>query len=119
MLPHVHVHRRSHQNRRRRGQVHGGQKIVGDAVRKLGQNVGGRRSNDQRIGPLRLADVLDAVLFDGCVVVGVGSSQRLVITLWPVSAANVSGWITAGRLGHHHMDFNAWRCRARTSSAAL
>ncbi len=59
MLPHVHVHRRSHKNRRARGQIHGGQKIVGDAVRKFGEDIGGGGRNDQRFGPLRLADVLD------------------------------------------------------------
>ena len=61
MLPHVHIHRRRHQHRRVRGQIHGGQKIVGNAVRKFGQDVGRCRSNDQRFGPLRFANVLDAV----------------------------------------------------------
>jgi hypothetical protein len=29
-----------------------------------------------------------------------------VITLWPVSAAKVSGWMNLlRRLGHHHVDF--------------
>ena len=62
MLPHIHVHGGSHKNRRGGGQVQGGQEIVGDAVGELGQDIGRGRRNDQRIGPLRLADVLDAVL---------------------------------------------------------
>ena len=34
------------------------------------------------------------------------SSHRLVMTLWPVSAAKVSGWTNLrGRLGHHHVHF--------------
>ncbi len=39
-----------------------GEKIVGNAVRKFGQNVGRGRSDHQRVGPLRFADVLNAVL---------------------------------------------------------
>jgi hypothetical protein len=62
MLPHIHVHGRSHQNRRLRGQVHGGQEVVGDAVGEFGQDVGRGGSNDERVGPLRLGDMLDAVL---------------------------------------------------------
>ena len=105
MLPHIHVHRRSHQHRRSGRQIHRGQKIVGDAVGKLGQNVGRGRRDHQRIGPLRLADVLDARIRTRrrrCR----PSSHRLVMTLWPVSAAKVSGCTNLrGRLGHHHVDF--------------
>ena len=92
VIPHVHVHCGSDEDRRVRGQIHGGEEIVGDAVSEFGQDVGGGRRDDQRVGPLRFADVLDAVLtrsrsFRWCR----QSSQRLVMTLWPVSAAKVSG----------------------------
>ena len=33
------------------------------------------------------------------------SSHRLVMTLWPVSAAKVSGWTNLQPLGHDHVDF--------------
>ena len=46
----------------RRCQIHGGQKIVGDAMRKFGQNVRRCRGHNQRISPLRLGNVVDAVL---------------------------------------------------------
>ncbi len=63
VVPHIHVHGRRHQHRRLRSQVHCAEKIVGNAVGKLGQNICCGRSNNQRIGPLRLANVLNAVLF--------------------------------------------------------
>ena len=59
MLPHVHVHRRSNKNRRARGEIHRRQKIVGDTLRKFRQNIGGRRSDNQRLSPLRFTDVFD------------------------------------------------------------
>ena len=68
VLPHVDVHGRSHQHRRLGGKVHSGEEIVGDAVCKLGQDVGRGRSHHQGLGPLRLADVLDAVLRPRCTV---------------------------------------------------
>ena len=66
MLPHVHVHCWSHQHRRARGQVHGGEEVVGQAMGKLGQDVGCGGGDDERVGPLRLADVFNAVLFGRC-----------------------------------------------------
>ena len=90
MLPHVHVHRRSHQHRRACGQIHGGQKIVGNAVRKFGKDVGGGWSNDQ--APQSTALRQCARCEDSYVASLLSeSSHRLVITLWPVSAAKVSG----------------------------
>ena len=65
MVPHIYVHRRSHQNRRRRGKIHRGQKVVGNSMRELGQNIRRRRCHHQRLGPLRLADVLNPVLLAG------------------------------------------------------
>jgi hypothetical protein len=62
VLPHVHIHGRGNQHRRLGGQVQGGEEIVGDAVSKFGQDIGRRRGYHQGVGPLRLADMLDAIL---------------------------------------------------------
>ena len=62
MVPHIHVHRRRNHDRRRCGEIKRGKKIVGDAVSELGQNVGRGGSNNQRVGPLRLGNVVDSVL---------------------------------------------------------
>jgi hypothetical protein len=73
----------------------GGEEVVGDAVGEFGQDVGRGRSNDKRIGPLRLADVLNAIFSLAASQqpsTAPESSQRLVMTLWPVSAAKVRGW---------------------------
>ena len=99
-------------------QIHRGQKIVGDAMRKLGQNIRGRRSHDQRLGPLRLADVFDGGFV--AVLAGAGfipeAGDHLVSgecgegeRLHKAVAASVITTCTS----------SAWRCSARTSSAAL
>ena len=62
MVPHVDVHGRSNHDRRSGGEIQRGEKVVGDAVSELGQDVGGSGSDDERVGPLRLGDVLDGVL---------------------------------------------------------
>ena len=121
MVPHIHVHRRRHQHRRRRSQIHRSQEVVGNAMRKLGQNVRRRRSHHQRLRPLRLANVLNPVLFvrrfAGPPAI---SSQRLVITLCPVSEANVSGCTNLQAAAViTTWTSRACRCSARTSSAAL
>ncbi len=63
MVPHVHIHRRRHKHRRSRSQIQRGKKIVGDAMGKFRQNVGRGRSDNERVGPLRLGDMVNAVLF--------------------------------------------------------
>jgi len=65
MVPHVHVHGRRYQHRRGGGEKHRGEKIVGETVRKFGQNVGCGGSHYERVGPLRFSDVIDAVLLGG------------------------------------------------------
>ncbi len=65
MLPHVHIHGWSHQDRGARCQIHRAQEIVGDAVGEFGQNVCSGRSHHQSIRRQRFVDVLDAVLFRG------------------------------------------------------
>ncbi len=104
MLPHVHIHGRGHEDRRARRQIHCGQKVVCDAMRKLGENIGGRRSHDERLSPLRLADVLDG---------GIVSAFRRTGFIPEAGDDFVSGergkgerlHKPGGRFGHHHMHF--------------
>ena len=58
MLPHIHVHRRSDNDRCMGGQKQGGQEVVGQPVSEFCQYVGGRRGNHQGFGRLRFANVL-------------------------------------------------------------
>ena len=44
------------------GQLHRGEKIVGDAGREFGEDVGGRRGDEKQIGLLRNRDMFDGVL---------------------------------------------------------
>ena len=104
VLPHIDVHRRSHQDRRGGGQIHGGEEVVGDAVGELGQDVGGGGSDDHGVGPLRLADVLD-----GGIVGAVGGSG-VIPQAGDDLVAGERGKSErlhelAGRLGHDDMDF--------------
>ena len=62
--PHVDVHRRRQQHRAGEGQVQGGEKIAGQPVGQLGQQIGGGGRHRQQIVFLRRADVVDRV-FDG------------------------------------------------------
>jgi hypothetical protein len=62
VVPHIHVHRRRDDDRRGGDEEHGRQKVVGEAVRHLGQHVRGGRSDDDSIGGLRTGDVLDLIL---------------------------------------------------------
>ena len=59
VLPHVHVHRRSDDHRRLGRKVQRRQKVVGDALRELGNRVGRCRRHQQRVNRLRHRDVLD------------------------------------------------------------
>ncbi len=119
MLPHIHVHRRSNNDRRVGGQKQGGEEIVGQAVGELRQDVGGRRRNDQGFGRLGFANVLDGGVEIALSLPG-DEGHRPVITLWPVSEAKVSGvmnfWAASVITT---WTSSAWRCKARTNSAAL
>ena len=111
MLPHVHVHGGGDQDRRRRGQVEGGEEVVGNAVGELGQDVGRGGGDDQRVGPLRLADVLDAVLFGGGFV-GAVPGARVVPQAGDDLVAGERGEgerldESRGRPGHDHMDLKS------------
>ena len=59
MVPHVDVHGRCDHHGSGRSQIKCGQKIVGDALRELGENVGGGRHHQQRVNRLRHRDMLD------------------------------------------------------------
>ena len=65
MVPHVHVHRRSHNDRRCRGKVQRGQKVSGHSLREVGKNISSSWGYHERIDRLRDRDV-----FDGRVDVG-------------------------------------------------
>ena len=109
VVPHIHVHRGSHQDRRLCGQVHCGEEVVGDAVGEFGQDVGRGRSNDQRIGPLRLADVLNAILF-ACGFTAAIDGARVVPEAGDDLVAGQRGEgegldKPGGRRGHDHVDF--------------
>jgi len=90
-----------------RRQVKRGQKIVCNAMRKLGQDIGRRRGHHQRLGPLRLANVLNAVLLAG----GIARAAPKVVPQardHPMPAERSKGKRLhkfAGRLGHHHVHF--------------
>ncbi len=58
MIPHLDVHGGGENERRGRGERHGGEKIVGHAMGQLGKNVGGGRRDDQGFGGLGFGDVL-------------------------------------------------------------
>ena len=59
MLPHDDVHRRRDDDGRGRGEIKGGDEVVGKAVGQLCQHVGGGGHDDQRGGGLGFGDVLD------------------------------------------------------------
>ena len=59
VVEHVGVHRRCHQDWRPRGQVERRQEVVGNAVRKFADDVGGRRNDEQQLRVRRERDVLD------------------------------------------------------------
>ena len=63
MLPHVDIHGRGHEHGRLGGEIHGAEKIIGDAVREFSQNIGRSGRYHERVAPLRLGYVLNAVLF--------------------------------------------------------
>ncbi len=106
MLPHVHVHRRSHKNWRAGGEIHGRQEIVGDALREFCQDIGGRRSHDQRLGPLRLADVFDGGFV--AVLVGIGFIPEAGDHFVAGECGESERLHKARcRLRHHHVHFHA------------
>ena len=89
-----------------RGQIHGGQKIIGHALRKFGEDVGGSRRDNERFSPLRFADVLNGG-FVGAVV-GVGFVPEAGNYLVPGKGSEGERLHEAGcGLGHHHMHFHA------------
>ena len=97
MLPHIHVHRRSNNDRSGGREIKRGEKIVGDALREFGQNVGGCGSHDQCVDRLRNRN-----MFDRRVDVGLfraGTRINPVMTFSPESAAKVRGEQTPGRRG--------------------
>jgi hypothetical protein len=59
VLPHARIHRRRENNLHRRRQQHGGGEIVGETVRHLGHQIGGRRRNHDQVGLARQPDVAD------------------------------------------------------------
>ena len=112
VIPHVGVHGRSHEDRNRGGQIERGEKIVGNAVREFGEDVGGCGRDYESVGPLRLADVLD-----GAFVVG-GRASRGVV---PASGIDLMAGERGegerlhkvrGRLGHDyvHLDRLLLQC---------
>src|SRR5262249_34143883 len=60
MLPHVHVHRWRYNDGCGSGQIESGQKIIRDALRELGYQVGCGRSDKQRIDGLCNSDVFNS-----------------------------------------------------------
>ena len=65
MFPHLAVHRRREENRRARRQRDRGQRMTGETVREFGDDVRGRRRDEQKIGAIRERDVpgMPAFLF--------------------------------------------------------
>ena len=59
MLPHAHIHGRRGEHLLVGGKENGGGKIVGQAMRHLGEKIGGRRRHDDEIGLARETDVAD------------------------------------------------------------
>ena len=59
MIPHVHVHRRRHDYRRCGGEVKCCQKVAGDSLSEVGQNVSRRRRDHEPIDGLSDRNVLD------------------------------------------------------------
>ena len=57
LVPHFAVHRRSQQHRLREGEVQRRKQIVGQAVGRLGHEMGRRRCDDQQIAAFRQLDV--------------------------------------------------------------
>ena len=71
--PHLRVHRRRDQDRLVGREQHGGGEIVGMAARHLGDQVGGRRRDDDEIGVARQADMADVELALRIEQVGIGA----------------------------------------------
>src|SRR5437660_12468245 len=59
MLPHIHIHRWSHDHRSGSREIQSGQKIVRNSPRKFRQDIRGSGSDQQQIGFLRYGDVFD------------------------------------------------------------
>ena len=62
MVPHVDVHGGRHDDRRGSSEIERGEKIAGDALREVGQNIGRGRSDYECVNRLRDRDVLDGGL---------------------------------------------------------
>ena len=65
VLPHIDVHRGSHDHGRRGGQIKRGEKIVGNAAGHLRDHVRRGRSHDEQVNALRDGDVLDRAFHIG------------------------------------------------------
>ncbi len=104
------------------GEIQGGQEVVGQPMSEFSQHIGGCRGNHQGFCRLRFANVLDGGVEIGLSAAGLAGRQghSPVITLCPVREAKVSGamncWAAAVITT---CTSSAWRCKARTSSAAL
>ena len=84
LRPHLPVHRRRDEQRAVAREAQRRQQIVGVAVRELGEEVGGGRRDDDRVGAARELDVAHAV-------VGAAMAHRSVSTGRPDSACSVIG----------------------------
>ena len=91
---------------RARGEIHGGQKVVGNALRKFRENIGGGRSDNQRLGPLRLADVLDGGFVGRFVAVGIFPETGNDLVAGKRCKGKRLHEASCG-LGHHHVHFHA------------
>ena len=103
MLPHVHVHRRSHDDGGGSRQIHRGEEIVRDAVGEFCNDVGGRGRDDERVGGLGSVDVLDG----RSRISRIRSFRRPETGNDFVSGESGKGeWLdeVLGRLGHHDVD---------------
>ena len=62
MRPHARVHRRRDEHRRVGGEKHRRGEVVGEAVRHLAHEIGGRRRDHDQVGLARQPDMTDIVL---------------------------------------------------------
>jgi len=88
MVPHVDVHRRSHNDRSRGRQVQRGQKVARNALGELGENIRRCRSNQESIDGLRDRNVFDSRVDVGCPASPAAPDENIpVITFSPERAA--------------------------------
>jgi hypothetical protein len=70
MVPHVHVHRGRDHDWGGGGEIKRGEKVAGDALREVSQNIGGGGSNEESVNRLRDRNVFDGGVDVGNVVFG-------------------------------------------------